>query len=210
MASGSGPCLPLYPQTDSSPPSPADCSIGTALPSTLASRMSALHPVGEKAASLASLFEGCDDGCPAASSSPSANATGATLDGHVQSVMAEMLDMVCGDSADSGAVVVPDEQHRDDLPSRAVRAHDAAAAAAMMPMYDAMLQHIQRKDPPIVGIRFELLLDGMPLPVPRCFFVTLWQERRIILVRSASRSCTLWWFGKWKSGTGMLLPNYLS
>jgi hypothetical protein len=171
--------------------------------------MSALHPVGAKAVSLASLFESCDGGCPAASSSPSANATGATLDGHVESVMAEMLDMVCGDSADSGAVVASDEQHRDDLPSRAVSAHDDAAAV-MMPMYDAMLQHIQRKDPPIVGIRFELLLDGMPLPVPRCFFVTLWQERRIILVRGASRSCTLWWFGKWKSGTGLLSPNSLS
>ena len=203
--------MPLNPQTDTSPPSPTDCSVAPALLSTLASRTNALHPVDTKAVSLVPLFEGSDDGCPAAASSPSANAAVATLDDHVQLVMGDMLDMVCGDSADNDAVVAPDEQHRDDLPSRAVSAHgDAAAAAAQLPVYDAMLLHIQRKAPPIVGIRFELLLDGMPLPVPRYFLVTLWQGRRIILARSASRSCTLWWFGKWRSGTGGLSPSSLS
>jgi hypothetical protein len=43
--------------------------------------------------------------------------------------------------------------------SRALQAHNAAAA---LPIYDQMIAHLRQTNPPIVGIRFELLLDGVP------------------------------------------------
>lgn len=150
MASVKAPSPSHVPQTDASPPSPADSSI-------LPTQPLAFSDVTATVLDFEADFSCGESGfvSPRSDSESDPRELTPTLPQIVAAYSAAVA--ADGDAGDAAA-----HDDSNDVNGDSTHSSSEHAAVAAQPIYDQLVAHLQNVHPPIIGIRFELLLDGSP------------------------------------------------